>query len=176
MYASPRDFGHVLTIALAVQEAEKQERFNESLYTKFDNWVRLSARSPSRSGQGNNISRRSPDAPAVNHLRSQRYKPPHNASKPPTSTTRNVQAEAAIRCYECEGLGHFGRKCTTRRKKKHNLSDTPGKSNPNVRSVRVLWGISHSKLKVGKSEGKRKIKETSKRWNRRQLLPPQRPW
>ena len=37
MYASPRDFGHVLTIALAVQEAEKQERFNESLYTKFDN-------------------------------------------------------------------------------------------------------------------------------------------
>ena len=30
MYASPRDIGQALSIALAVQEAEKQERFNES--------------------------------------------------------------------------------------------------------------------------------------------------
>ena len=36
-YASPRDIGQVLSIALAVQEAEKQERFNESFHAKFYN-------------------------------------------------------------------------------------------------------------------------------------------
>jgi len=51
-YASPRDIGQALSIALAVQEAEKRERFKESFNAKFDNSVRLSVRSPSRSRQG----------------------------------------------------------------------------------------------------------------------------
>jgi len=135
-YASPRDIGQAFSIALAVQEAEKQERFNESFYAKFDNSVRLSARSPSRSRQDDDRSQRSTDTSAVNHLRSQRYKPPHSASKPSTSDARNVQTEAAIRCYECEGLGHFARECPTRRRKSHNPSDAPGKRNTNERSKR----------------------------------------
>ena len=36
-YANPRNLGQALSVALAVQEAEKQERFNESFYTRFDN-------------------------------------------------------------------------------------------------------------------------------------------
>ena len=89
-YVSPRDIGQALSTALAVQEAEKQERFNESFYAKIDNSDRLSARSPSWSRQDYDKSRRSPDTPEVNHLRSQRYKPPHSASKPSTSTARKV--------------------------------------------------------------------------------------
>ena len=108
-YASPRNIGQALSIALAVQGAEKQERFNESFYAKFDNSVRLSARSPSGSSQDDDRSQHSPGMPAVSHLRSQRYKPPHSASKPSTSAARNIQTEDAIRCYECEGLGHFTR-------------------------------------------------------------------
>ena len=50
-YTGTRDIVQALSIGLAVQETEKQERFNESFYAKFDNSVRLSARSPSRPRQ-----------------------------------------------------------------------------------------------------------------------------
>jgi len=135
-YAGPRDIDHAVSIAIGVQEAGKQERFNESFYTKFDNSLRLSARSPSRSRQDDVKSQRSPDTPAVNHLRSQRYKPPYRPNKPTTSATRNAQTEAEIRCYECEGLGHFARECPTRRRKAQNPSYAPGKKKPNERSKR----------------------------------------
>ena len=35
-YACPQTLNEALRIALRVQEAEKQERFNETFYTKFD--------------------------------------------------------------------------------------------------------------------------------------------
>jgi len=68
-YAGPRIIDHAVSIAIGVQEAEKQERFNESFYTKFDNSLRLSARLPSRSRQDDVKSQRSPDTPTVNHMR-----------------------------------------------------------------------------------------------------------
>ena len=37
-YQSPRNLEQALQIALVVQEAEKQEKFNESFYTRFENW------------------------------------------------------------------------------------------------------------------------------------------
>jgi hypothetical protein len=40
-YAKPHAMEQVLKIALSVQEAERQEKFNECLYTRFDNLVRL---------------------------------------------------------------------------------------------------------------------------------------
>jgi hypothetical protein len=43
-YQSPRNLEQALQIALAVQ-AEKQEKFNESFYTRFENSVRLVSRS-----------------------------------------------------------------------------------------------------------------------------------
>jgi len=163
-YASPRNIGQALSIALAVQGAEKQERFNESFYAKFDNSVRLSARSPSGSSQDDDRSQHSPDTPAANHLRSQRYKPPYSASKPSTSAARNVQTEAAIRCYECEGLGHFARECPTRRRKNHNPSDAPGKRNPKQRSKRSRSPVIKSPQAKGREvRGKEKNLGNDKR-------------
>jgi len=47
-YQAPRDIEQAVSLALAVQEAEKQEKFNETFYTRIDNSVRLLSRSPSR--------------------------------------------------------------------------------------------------------------------------------
>ena len=47
-YASPQTVHDALRIALAVQDAEKQEEFNNSFYTRFDNSVSLHSRPPSR--------------------------------------------------------------------------------------------------------------------------------
>jgi len=44
-YQSPRNLERALQIALAVQEAEKQERFNDCFFTTFENSVRLVSRS-----------------------------------------------------------------------------------------------------------------------------------
>jgi hypothetical protein len=38
-YAKPRNIEHVFLIALTVEEAENQEMFNETFYTKFDQSV-----------------------------------------------------------------------------------------------------------------------------------------
>jgi hypothetical protein len=35
-YADPRDMDHAIRIAFTVQEAQNQERFNNSFYTRFD--------------------------------------------------------------------------------------------------------------------------------------------
>jgi hypothetical protein len=40
-YANPQTVQQALQIALSVQEAEKQERFNNSFYTRFENSVNL---------------------------------------------------------------------------------------------------------------------------------------
>ena len=135
-HASPRNIQQALSIPLSVQEVEKQEGFNESFFARFDNSVTLLSRSPSRTRQHDDKSRRSPNAPVVNHSHSQHSKPPHSTSKPSTSATRNAQTEAAIRYYECEGLGHFARECPTRRRRNPNPSNASGKRNPNERSRR----------------------------------------
>jgi FAD/FMN-containing dehydrogenase len=44
-YVNPQTLGKALKITLSVQEAEKQERFNESFYTEFEESLRLSSRS-----------------------------------------------------------------------------------------------------------------------------------
>ena len=52
-YQAPRDIAQAVSLALAVQEAEKQEKFNETFYTRFDNLVRLLSRSPVRQSRDN---------------------------------------------------------------------------------------------------------------------------
>ena len=51
-HANVQSLSEALKIAISVQEAEKQERFNESFYTKVDKTVRLMSRSPSRTRAG----------------------------------------------------------------------------------------------------------------------------
>ena len=47
-YASPQSMQEAMRIAISVQEAEKQMRFNSSFYTRFDSSVSLQSRPPNR--------------------------------------------------------------------------------------------------------------------------------
>ena len=51
-FSSPQNVQQALSIALTVEQAEKQDRFYDSFYTRYDKTVRLLARSPSRKKKG----------------------------------------------------------------------------------------------------------------------------
>jgi len=70
-YANVQSLSEALRIAISVQEAEKQERFNESFYTKADKSVRLLSRSPSRTRAGCGSEQHSADALTGNHTHSE---------------------------------------------------------------------------------------------------------
>jgi hypothetical protein len=113
-YANPQNIDQTLNIALSVQEAEKQEKFSES-YASSDNSLRRN--SPSSPRRPSNESRGSVEA---KHTANQTHGQRNAASrykKPKTSGTRNAETKAALRCYECERFGHFGREFSTRQKR-----------------------------------------------------------
>ena len=114
-------------LAVSIQEAEKQEKFNETFYTRFDNSVRLLSGSPSRPTREDSRPRQTADTQARRRVRRQRYDSPSNYSRPSNSETRNAQTEAAVRCFECQGLGRFERECPTRLKRKENSPDPRGR-------------------------------------------------
>jgi hypothetical protein len=128
-YACPQTLNEALSIALSVQEAEKQERFNETFYTKFDESVRLLSRSPDRANSGSENQRRTADTREPKHSRSQK-----NNGRSDISHIRNAQTKSAFRCYECQGMGHFARECANRLKRISNSSAPPGKRDPPERS------------------------------------------
>ena len=58
-FSNPQNIQQALSIALTVDQAEKQERFNESFYTKYDKTVGLLSRSPGHKTRGEENSSRS---------------------------------------------------------------------------------------------------------------------
>ena len=69
-----------------------------------------------------------------NHTEGQRPTVPRIANKATASGTRNEQTKEALRCYECEGLGHYARECPTRIKRERNYSHPPERRNRTERS------------------------------------------
>jgi hypothetical protein len=49
-YQAPRSLEHALSIALNVTEAEKQKRFSDLFYARFDEAVTVDSRDPKRPG------------------------------------------------------------------------------------------------------------------------------
>jgi len=135
-YANPQTLEQALKIALSVQEAEKQERFNESFYTKFDESVRLSSRSPSPAHAGSRHQRHSADGREVNHTRSQQSRIQGSIAKSENRGTRNARTKDESRCFECNGWGHFARECPTRYKREGKPIGSPGKRGPRERPKR----------------------------------------
>jgi len=80
-FFNPQTMQQALCIALIVEQAEKEEPSNESVYTKFESTFR--------------------DRP-----------------------------KTALRCYECQGIGHFTKECPARQKRRGKRQNSPGKKNP----------------------------------------------
>ena len=106
-FANPSNLSQVLLIALAVQEAERQEKANNSFYTKFENSVTPQSRSPNKRYSKNDMARHSVATRTVCK----------STNKESNSNTRSAQTKEALRCYACEGLGHSARECPTRLKR-----------------------------------------------------------
>ena len=137
-FSNPQTLSEALKIALSVQEAEKQEKFNETSYTRFDEPVRLLSRSPDRAHSGSEIKRRTTDTRAARHSRSQRYSAQNSPGRSETSATRNEQTRSSLRCYECDGIGHYARECPTGLKEAQIPPLYPEKgTRRKVRNIRV---------------------------------------
>lgn len=132
-YANPQTLSEALRIALSVQEAEKHEKFNETFYTRFDESVRLKSRSPDRSHSEGGRTRHPTDTRAEKRSRRQQRS---SNGRSETLSARNARTKEALRCYECQGFGHFARECPTRLKRGSDSSVSPGKGNPTERSKR----------------------------------------
>ena len=135
-FRHPQSLEEALNLALAVQEAERQERFNESFYTRSEKSVRLLSEPQSRPDSGSKNRRKSGELRADGQARSQRHSAHARTTRAEPQENRKTRTEAAIRCYECDGRGHFARECPTRLRKEKKLSDSPGRKTPSQRSKR----------------------------------------
>ena len=123
-FANPSNLSQALRFALAIQEAERQEKSNNSFYTKFENSANPQSRSPNQRYSENARMRHSVAMRTVSK----------NTNKASNSNTRSAQTKEALRCHECEGLGHFARECPTRLKREERNFRPPGGKSKGERS------------------------------------------
>jgi len=133
-FSHPRPLEEAPTSALSAQKAERQERFNESFYTRSEKSARLLSEPQSRPDSGSKNRRQSGEPRADRQARSQRHSAPASTTRAEPQQNRKPRTEAAIGCYVCDGRGHFAKECPTRLRKEKKLSDSPGRKTPSERS------------------------------------------
>jgi len=116
--ANPSNLFQTLRIALAVQGAERQEKANRRFYTKFENSTKSHSRSPKQRYNENDRARHSVTTRTVCK----------STKKASNSNTRNALTKEALRCYECEGQGHFARECPRIKREERNFRPPRGKN------------------------------------------------
>jgi hypothetical protein len=162
-FANPSNLSQALRVALAVQEVERQEKSNNRFYTKFENSANPQSRYPNQRYSENARTRYSVATRTVSK----------NTNKASNSKTRSAQTKEALRCYKCEGLGHFARECPTRLKmEERNFRPPRGKSKGERSRHSQPPSDKHAfstRREAGRQE---RIRETTSRRERRQLFPP----
>ena len=87
-YASLVSVEEATRIAVSVQEAERQEKFNNSFYARHD----------SRTYSNSEKSRHAVGSRTASQPEGRRTQIPRSANKARASSTRNAQTKAALRC------------------------------------------------------------------------------
>jgi hypothetical protein len=127
----PKSIDEAVQIAVTVAQAEIQERRNEAFFLDALTLHVTSAGRPSGSAQNPANSR------SLNQQTNSAVKPNrgrHSTRIRQPSSDRG-RPEATLRCFECDGIGHFARECPTR-KHKQNSTHTNAKhgGRPNLSS------------------------------------------
>jgi hypothetical protein len=122
-YANPVSMDQAIRIAVSVDKAKRQEKFNNNFY----------ARNEYRTDSDRRDSRHAANTRKASEAVGRRKQIPQSASK---TSTRNAQTKAALSCYECEGIGHFVSECQTRLRREQENSQQPGGRNRTERSRR----------------------------------------
>jgi len=125
-FASPVSVDKALKIAVSVQGAERQEKFNNSFYARHD----------SRTCSDSDKWRHTGATRTASQAEGRRTEVPRSANRTKASSTRKARTEAALSFYECEGIGHFTRECPTRSKRGQSSSQQPRRNNKTERSRR----------------------------------------
>jgi hypothetical protein len=120
-FSDPRTVQYALRIALSVQEAERQDKFSNSFFTKFDRSVSPQSRSPGQTYSVNDRQRYSGDWRPSSRTSGHRPTVPKSAGRPTGQDTRNARTKVALR-YQCEGIGYFARKCPTKLRREQSKS------------------------------------------------------
>lgn len=87
-FSNPRQLVEAFTITLPIQEAERQGRFNESFYTRFEKSVRLLSKPQGRPDPSSGSTRHSCDLCVGSHARSQPYSAPASAARSEPQSSR----------------------------------------------------------------------------------------
>jgi hypothetical protein len=126
---NPQGLDQALNTALAVREAIRQGKVAETFYTKFDRCTDISERGGYNRSNGKYCSERTPKRPI------DRKRERNLGAENSTRSKRGTQRRADLKCYECEGHGHFAYECPTRLKK-GRTRNSPRNSYPSGRSNR----------------------------------------
>jgi hypothetical protein len=137
-YQAPKSLDQALSIALNVTEAEKQEKFSETFYARFDEALTVDSRASSRAGNDRHSPRRKADVRSPRQSGTRRYDARSDPNKQVTSVgAKFAQSEVCI-CNKCNVEGHYARQCRT--------MSRPPRTHKHVRKREPKWAINTAPL------------------------------